>query len=194
MKKVILFTFGMLFLGLVGAGCFGGDEVDDIFEEIVENGGWPSDVTYLEIGTDGTVSHDGNLSEGETISLNFASTSSMACFPATENINFNGGHVFYATQMPPHSILTVTVEPKTPGLDVSLYAYQIGTTSNYTPKNVPSAVTCEAGYDAQTDSNPDEAESVEVNTIKNPYNVVIGVAGADSALAGEYTLRLELAQ
>lgn len=37
-----------------------------------------------------------------------------------------GNHVFYAIDLPPHSIMTVTVKPKNDGTNLSLYGYQIG--------------------------------------------------------------------
>ncbi len=187
MRNGFVLAAGVVFFGMVGLGCFGGEEDGGTVD------GWPGWVTVLFAEGNATVSHNGNLSEGDAYNLDFASTSSMACVPATENLNFSGSHVIFATEQPPHSELTITVEPKTPGLDVSLYAYQIGTTFHYTPLDVTSAVTCEAGYDAQKDSNPGETESVKLTAINNPYNVVIGVAGPQGVTAGEFTLRLDLA-
>ena len=46
----------------------------------------------------------------------------------------------YHTQIPPRSIMTITVTPKDTTKDLSIYAYTIGTTSTSVPPNVSSAV------------------------------------------------------
>jgi hypothetical protein len=155
-------------------------------------GTWPAQVTPVEAKA-GTVTTKGNLSTGKTISLAFASKSSNACWPATENVNFSGNHVFYATQIPAYSEMKITVIPDDRKTDLSVYAYMQGTTdTRHVPPNVPSAVTCEAGYDAKKDSNSGASESVKLNATNHPYNVVIGVAGAKGVTTGSYTLKIEL--
>ena len=53
-------------------------------------------------------------------------------------------------------------------------------------------MSCEAGYDAQRDSNPGVSETVTLDAATNAYNVVIGVAGAKGVKSGGYTLKVEL--
>ena len=88
---------------------------------------WPSSVTTLTVDGDGNASASGNLSTGSCVNLDFASSSQVACFPATENENYQGNHVFYALKdpLPPKSELTIAVNPE-PGVDVSIYGMQTG--------------------------------------------------------------------
>ena len=166
------------------------DSVTDVYGEettgVTDLEGWGDEVTTLNANA--TIS--GDLSDGEIIDLSFASSSQIACWPTTEDMNFSGNHVFYATYLPEHSKIVATVTPE-PGVDVSLYMYSIATTSHYLPEELPSA-SCEAAYDQINDSNPGESESTDIVAINNPYNVVIGVAGAEGYTSGGYTLRLRL--
>jgi hypothetical protein len=156
------------------------------------DGQWPSNVTVLAAQAGQPATATGDLRNGKTVDLAFASRSNVACFPATENVNFNGNHVFYALQMPKSTQMTITATPKTSTLDISLYAFTIGTTDfRQIPPDVTRA-TCEASYDAQTDSNPGKAESVKILSIQNPYNVVIGVAGANGTKQGQFDLKVEM--
>ncbi len=187
-------VFAALALALAVAGC---EIVVDDSGDFVPNSStdqatdWPTSV--LQFGLDETL--DDDLSAGSAMSLDWADQSSMACWPATENMNFDGNHVLYALTdpMPDHAEVWVTVTPA-PGVDVSVYAYQIGTTNFATPPTVQSAVSCEAGYDAQTDSNPGEAETLMLQSVNNPYNVLIGVVGTDAATVGAYTLTVDVVQ
>lgn len=159
----------------------------DTFPDTITGSSWGESVT--ELTTSASVA--GDLSHGETIDLSFASESGMACWPATEDTNFEGNHVYYAVAMPTHSKLIATVMPEA-GVDVSIYMYQLATDSFYTPEEVPYSVSCEAGYDQVDNSNPGEAESAEVTAMSHPYNVFVGVAGAAGELSGGYTLSLTL--
>ncbi|MFO0613732.1 MAG: hypothetical protein U0414_14150 [Polyangiaceae bacterium] len=141
-----------------------------------------------------TITTSGKLDTGGVIDLAWAANSSVACFPATENLNFNGNHNVYRAALPKNSEMTVTVEPLDPTLDVSLYAYTVSSTDTTSiPPNVKSAVACEAGYDQSHDHNPGSSESVKLIAINNPYNVFIGVAGAGATKTGSYKLKVQLA-
>jgi hypothetical protein len=135
----------------------------------------------------------GKLEDGGKIDLAFAAKSSMACWPATENVNFNGNHVIYRTSLPPYTDMTITATPKDSKTDISLYAYTVATGDTKSiPPNVSSAISCEAGYDQKTDNNPGKPETVKLNSLKNPYAVYIGVAGANGTTAGAFDLKVEL--
>lgn len=152
------------------------------------NGGWSSDVAPACVGESIVV----DLSAGRTIDLDWADESDVACFPGTENLNFDGSHAFFWFAQPENSVLTVTATPAD-GVDASVYAIQ--SAGRYeVPPNVVSAVSCESGYDAQTDSNPGEAESVTLTATTNGYDVLIGVVGAGGTTSGTVTLTLDLQQ
>lgn len=147
----------------------------------------------LESKPNGSVSTKGKLDGGGKIDLAFASKSSVACWPATENLNFSGNHVVYKTSLPANSDMVITATPSDSKTDVSLYAYLVATSDTTSiPPNVNSAVSCEAGYDAKTDNNPGKAESVKLNSVKNPYTVYIGVAGANGTTAGAFDLKVDV--
>ena len=152
------------------------------------NDGWPASVTRIEAGE----VVEGDLATGELVDLDWADQSNVACFPATEFLNFEGNHVFYAVEQPEGSVLSVTVTPDA-DVDVSVYMLQYGGGSRYVPPEVPSAVTCEAGFDQTNDSNPGEAESASVTATTNPYTVLIGVAGPAGVTAGAFQLSVDLA-
>jgi hypothetical protein len=154
--------------------------------------GWSTSVTTITPQAGATTSVEGNLSSGKTMALDWAAKSSVACFPATENANFSGNHVLYGTQIPKDSTLKITAVPKSPSVDVSLYAYEVGSTKYSIPPNLGSVTSCEASYDAKNDSNPGATETVTLTATTNPYNVVIGVAGPQGVTSGAYTLKVEL--
>jgi hypothetical protein len=164
-----------------------------VMSETASAGNWPAGVTAVTASSTQTVSVKGNLKDGKIVDLGWASNSAVACFPATENDNFRGKHVFFGTQIPKQSVMKITAIPDDPTTDLSVYAYTVGSTSyDAIPPNVTSAVSCEAGYDAQHDHNPGASETVTLNAATNPYNVVIGVAGAKGVREGGFTLKVEL--
>ena len=70
-------------------------------------------VQTVKVQANGTVSYEGNLSEGQSLSdLRWAANSSVACFPATQNQKFTGNHVFYSTTIPKRSEMFIKVIPK----------------------------------------------------------------------------------
>lgn len=141
-------------------------------------------------------SYAGNLDEGTKIyDLSWAANSSVACFPVTQNTKFNGNHVLYVTEIPKYSKMKMTVIPDDPKANMSIYAYQDGTTSDAYPPSVSSCVSCEAEHKwdyPKKGKTQDHTRTVEVNALNNPYRVVIGVAGADGLSEGGYTLKIEV--
>ena len=144
---------------------------------------WGPDVGLLSSGQ----RYSSDLSRGKTISLDFAHESTMACWTATEDQNFSGPHQFFALTMPANSTLTVDLESQ-PKVDANLYVIQVGTTIFTLPPSLLTAVTCEAAYPMSTDSNPGAIDSAVVRTFNNPYNVIIGVAGAQNHERGGFVL------
>ena len=127
----------------------------------------------------------GDLSEGSVIDIGFAE--SNYCWPATEDVNFNGSHVFYEFTQDSTTDLLFRVEPDN-GVDVSIYYIQ-SDGGFQTPPEVASPWECDARYDATNDNNPGQAEVLNA-TRYNPYNVTVGVAGANGATSGGYTLQV----
>ncbi|MFH2095326.1 MAG: hypothetical protein ABIJ16_06465 [Bacteroidota bacterium] len=158
---------------------------------------YPSNVTVVNSKPNGVVTTTGDLSKGAVISdLSWASNSSVACFPATQNTKFNGNHVLFATQLPKRAKMTITVIPDDVNANMSIYAYSVGAT-NYTSivPNLNSCVSCEAEHKwdyPKAGKTQDHTRSVYLNAINNPYNVIIGIAGADGLKSGKFTLKIEM--
>ncbi len=142
-----------------------------------------------------TVAYKGNLKDGCIIQdLSFAANSSVACFPATQNSKFRGNHVFFVTEIPKYSKMYITLIPDDKNANMSLYAYQDGTTKNVFPPNVNSCVTCEADHKwdrPKKGKTQDHTRTVYLNAINNPYRVVIGVAGADGLTTGGFKIQIK---
>ncbi len=140
----------------------------------------------------------GSLKDGVKLkSLAWASTSSNGCFPATQNAKFTGNHVFFVTDLPPHSIMTITVKPKSGGANLSIYGYQVAPNNVVLPEDLRSCVSCEADHKwdypkrGQTQTS---ARSIRFNAIGNSYKVFIGVAGANGLTEGDFILEVTLKQ
>ena len=72
-------------------------------------------VKQIDCNTNGTTTFTANLSNGAIIKdLSWASNSSVACFPATQNKKFSGNHVLHAFDLPPYANVEITVTPKRP--------------------------------------------------------------------------------
>jgi hypothetical protein len=144
------------------------------------------------------VAVQGSLKNGVKLkSLDWAWMSSNACFPATQSAKFTGNHVFYVVELPPRSVMNITVKPKSDGTNLSVYGYQIAAGKIILPEDLQSSVTCEASHKSDypiRGKTETGARSMRFNAIGNPYNVVIGVAGANNLTEGDFTLEIALKQ
>jgi hypothetical protein len=158
---------------------------------------WPSEVTLVDSKGNDSVIVSGDLAKGKIIEdLTWASSSSNACFVATQNTKFRGNHVFFATSIPPHSIMNISVTPKDAAGDLSIYAYMSGQQEHYLVPDLPSCITCEADYkwDGVWKNRVQTSErKVEFN---NPtgetYNILIGVTAPKGVTSGEFNLKIKL--
>ena len=157
---------------------------------------FPAGVHAIDAQANKTTEYRGNLSDGAPIEdLSWASTSSNACFPATQNSKFRGNHVLHGFSIRPYSEVTVTVIPDKKDANFSLYGYQIGATSYRVVPDLPSCVSCEADHKwdyPKRGKTQDHTRSIFFNSTTNPYNIFIGVVGADAGTnQGAYTLKIE---
>ena len=139
----------------------------------------------------------GDLAKGKIIDdLRWASSSSNACFPATQNVKFRGNHVFYATTIPPHSIMYISVKPTDDKADLSMYAYMSGVDEHYLVPNLPSCITCEADHkwDGNWKGKVQTSErKVEFNNpTDRPYSILIGVSAPSGVATGQFNLKIKL--
>jgi hypothetical protein len=136
---------------------------------------------------DPTEEIDGNLDEGAVIDLDWAH--GLYCWPQTEDVKFNGAHVFYEREQDADRDFTMRVKPAST-LDVSIYYVQRSDGDTNLPPDITSAFDCDATYEFEDDSNAGQAEVVLATGSSNPYELLIGVAGANGADSGSYTLQI----
>lgn len=153
-------------------------------------------VTFVKSEKGKTITVSGNLTKGEIMEdLEWAESSSMACWPGIRNVEFEGNQVHYWTDLPKKSTLIITVKPKSPKTRINLYAFS-GFDPKYIPPKVYGAVSCEASHPTwigQPDfTKPAEPQSVELRAVTNPYRVFIAVVGAKDVTAGDYELLVEV--
>lgn len=157
---------------------------------------WPEHVKEIKSEKGKTVSIKGDLKDGAFIEdLSWAANSAVACFPATQNSKFRGHHVLFHTSIPSKSIMKIKLIPDDAGQDMSLYGYQIGTTNYSVVPNLASCVACEADHKwdrPKKGKTQDHTRSIDFNSIKHPYNIVIGVTGPKEAVSGGFTIEVEL--
>ena len=155
-------------------------------------------VNKVEVVANKTITVEGSLKNGVKLkSLAWAWMSSNACFPQTQAAKFTGNHVFYITELPPHSIMTITVKPKNDSTNLSIYGYQIGVAKVILPEDLQYCVTCESDQKhdyLRRDEVPTGTRTMRFNAIGNPYKVFIGIAGANGLSDGDYTLEITLKQ
>lgn len=158
--------------------------------------GWPAHVTPVTIEKGKTVTVAGSLEQGVAMpDLTWASRSTTACFPATQNLKFNGQHVLYATVLPVRSILTIKVIPDDPAVNLSIYAYSIGIDNYSVVPALGSCVSCEAEHKwdrPKRGKTQDHTRAVQLDAVGAPYNVVVGVAGANGLATGSFKLEFTL--
>lgn len=156
---------------------------------------FPATVIAIDAKPNAITEVTGDLSKGKLIEdLRWASTSSNACFPATQNSKFRGNHVIHGFSIPPYSEVIIKLIPKDKSQNFSLYGYQVGTTNFSVVPDLASCVSCEADHKwdrPHRGETQDHTRSIFFNSIQNPYNIFIGVAGA-TATSGAYTLQIDL--
>jgi hypothetical protein len=157
---------------------------------------FPSTVTTIDAVPNQITSVTGNLSSGFFMEdLSWASTSSNACFPATQNSKFTGKHVLYGFVIPPYSEVTVKVIPKNKNANFSIYGYQVGTSNFSIVPNLTTCIACEADHKwdyPKVGKTQDHTRSIWFNSTTESYNIFVGVTGADGLDEGDYTLEIDL--
>jgi hypothetical protein len=157
---------------------------------------FPSTVTTIDAVPNQITSVTGDLSSGFFMEdLSWASTSSNACFPATQNSKFSGKHVLYGFVIPPYSEVTVKVIPKDKNANFSIYGYQVGTSNFSVVPNLTTCIACEADHKwdyPKVGKTQDHTRSIWFNSTTESYNIFVGVTGADGLYEGDYTLEIDL--
>jgi len=159
--------------------------------------GWPSSVNIVASSSNQTVSVAGDLSSGAILdNLRWASNSSNACFVATENVKFEGNHVFYATRIPPHAVMSISVNPVANKTDLSLYAYMSAIRDFHLVPDLPGCVTCEADFKWDRPKKGRVQTAERMIQFSNPtdhdYNILIGVTAPRGVTSGAFNLSIRL--
>ena len=144
-----------------------------------------------------TVKVSGKLESGKPLtSLEWAWKSSMACFPATQQLAYNGNHVFFTAELPTKSEMYITVIPKDPTVNLSVYAYEFAPGKGVFPPDVQSVVACEAEqkWDRPKKGKTQDHTRVlpRLTAIGNPYSVIIGVTSPKAITAADFDVQVEI--
>ncbi len=153
-------------------------------------------VPYVKAVKGQTISFTGNLSTGSILEdLEWAESSSMACWPGIRNVEFEGNHVGYWFDLPKKSIVRITVTPKSPKTRINIYGYS-GFDFKKLPPEVSRCTTCEASHPTWIGepnlSEPAQPQTIEFNATTRHNFVYFAVAGARGVTSGEYTVTIEL--
>lgn len=154
--------------------------------------------SWLTLKPNETLSVKGNLNTGAIMpDLSWAWNSAVACFPQTQTQKFTGNHVLYAFDLPSFSEMEVWLVPDDEKANFSLYAYEVGqVNNNNTVPKLNSCIRCEADhkwdYKKRGQTQDHTRRVYDILAINNPYQVVVGVVGANGLQEGGYTLNLKL--
>jgi len=152
---------------------------------------------WIELKGGETSTTSGNLSEGIPMSdLSWAWNSSIACFPQTQAGKFTGKHVLYAIDLPSYTELEIDLIPSDPNANFSLYAYEVGmiAENNIVPQ-LSQCIRCEADhkwdYKVKGKTQDHTRHVRDILTKANPYQVIIGVTGANGLSESAFTLQVK---
>lgn len=154
-------------------------------------------VKHFPLDAKRDVSIPGNLNTGQFIDdLSWAWQSNVACFVKTQEKKFTGHHVLYSIDVPAGYEYVITLTPKDPSLNLSLYAYMVNeiTESNTVP-NLSSCIRCEADFKWDYKKRgvvQDHSRRVkDILATDRPFKAVIGVVGAEGLAEGEYVINFK---
>ena len=130
----------------------------------------------------------GNVSTGAVIPITWADSSGFFCWVSTEDVNFNGKHLFYTVPLGSATAFTIKLTPES-GKDLSVYELEYGgTPPEIPPTEASPPINCEAAFDQVNDSNPGAVETIEVPLLVANHTLLIGVAGANGEDDADFDL------
>lgn len=158
---------------------------------------WPSSVTIVESKANDSVTVSGDLSSGAQMQdLSWAANSTNACFVSIQNSKYRGNHVFFATTIPPHSIIHITVIPEDTAANFSMYAYMLSKQRYDLVPDLPNCITCEADFkwDRPVKNRVQNSErKVQIsNPTNNTYSILIGVSSPKGMMQTKFNLQVYL--
>lgn len=148
----------------------------------------------IEIKPNSRLAFKGTLSQGVILQdLSWAWASNNACFVQNRKEKFNGNHVFFEGVIPKNSDMEVTVVPKDPSKDLSIYAFQTSVFKKDMVPNLQRCVRCEADWFREAyyvgKEPQDHTRTVQnLIAISRPNRVVIAVVGAEGLTEGDFQI------
>jgi len=151
-------------------------------------------VTELESLSKQSISS--NLNKGVPIELDWASSSSVACFPDTRFYEYMGSHVFYRIDLPEKSKINISVTPTNKKYRINLYALRLGEGDLDVPPQIVKALSCEADYPIYAGKakriKKNKTKTIEMVSINKSYTILIGIAGAKGIIEGAFDLEIRI--
>ncbi|MDX2173234.1 MAG: hypothetical protein SFY56_08950 [Bacteroidota bacterium] len=156
----------------------------------------PSFPGYVKAVKGQKITIKGNLKNGQIMEdLEWAESSSMACWVGIRNVEFEGKHVAYWFDLPKKSIVKITVTPASTNSRINIYGYS-GFDFIKTPPEVSRCTACEASFPewiGQPNLNePSKPQTIEFNATTIRNRVYFAVAGAKGVVEGDYTITIDL--
>jgi hypothetical protein len=156
----------------------------------------PVKPSYVKAIKGQTVTIQGNLKAGEIMEdLEWAESSSMACWVGLRNVEFQGNHVAYWFDLPKKSIVKITVTSASTNSRINIYGYS-GFDFIKTPPEVSRCTSCEASFPEWIGqpnlAEPAKPQTIEFNATTIRNRVYVAVAGARGVTSGAYTIAIEL--
>lgn len=151
-------------------------------------------IKWLELSDEGSTSVNDSLEAGGYMpDISWAWKSTVACFPQTQSKKFSGHHVLYGLILPAFTEIEIMVIPNNPEDNYSLYAYMVGTVSeDNTVPFLSSCIRCEADhkwdYKKRGQVQDHKRKIKDILALANPYQVIIGVVGAEGLSKGNFEL------
>ena len=180
MRRIIVLS--LICLACNGDGDTSKDDDETTYSQQVPNGVDRPSAEPIQ-------TYEDNLTSGEAINLAFAQE--VYCFPATENDNFSGNHVFFEHSQAIGTSVTILATPERKR-DISLYVIQTAADSESLPPNISGGggTTCEVSFDQVNDDNAGQPEGLTIPGWENPYRLIIGVAGAHEATEAAFKVEI----
>jgi len=154
------------------------------------------DIPIVDLNTQPSQSISSNLNKGVPLELDWASSSSVACFPDTRFYEYMGAHVLYRIDLPKKSKINVSMTPTDKKDRINLYVLRLAEGAQELPPNIARAISCEADYPIYAGQvkriKNNKTKTIEMVSINKAYTILIGVAGAKGLTEAAFDLEVDI--